>query len=73
MKSLSARFMSFLLPVRAKRDGFLSDSFLSEFFWNGAEDSSRTGLPKAACGPMICGHQRPFVARNDRGAAQHAP
>ncbi len=53
-RSLSARFMSFLLPVRVKRDGFLSDSFLSAFFWSGPEDSSRTRLPKAAGNPMNC-------------------
>src|ERR1700738_4657383 len=48
MKSLSARFMSFPPRVRARRDGFLSDSFLTVLFWDGTDDSSWRGIPIAA-------------------------
>jgi hypothetical protein len=48
MKSLSARGMSFPPRVRARRDGFLSDSFLTVLFWDGVNDSSLPQLPEAA-------------------------
>jgi hypothetical protein len=40
--------MSFPPRVRARRDGFLSDSFLTVLFWDGTDDSSLPRLPEAA-------------------------
>ena len=49
--------------VRARRDGFLLDSFLFEFFLERfGEDSSRNGVPKAAAPPMKADDQRLIVA-----------
>jgi hypothetical protein len=33
--------------MRARRDGFLSDSFLTVLFWDGTKDSSLRHLPEA--------------------------
>jgi hypothetical protein len=33
--------------MRARRDGFLSDSFLTVLFWDGTDDSSLPQLPEA--------------------------
>src|ERR1700730_19428226 len=73
MKSLSTRCMSFPPRVRARRDGFLSDSFLTVLFWDGTDDSSWRGIPiaageqKAICREAACGAAQKWRRQNTLG------
>ena len=69
MKSLSTTLHEFPPRVRARRDGFLSDSFLTVLFWDGTDDSSLTQLPEAArvgCNAIV----RSDLSRELRSAPQ---
>jgi len=62
--------MSFPPRVRARRDGFLSDSFLTVLFWDGTDDSSWRGIPiaageqKAICREAACGAAQQWRRQN---------